>query len=60
MAKHQRAPMKFKGREAQKHVYSNGRAKNVWYYIFECPECGATKAPLMNTSRGKTFFCEGK
>jgi hypothetical protein len=56
---HERTEMAFVGKDAQKHRYSNGREKNVWYRVFKCPVCGAVKRPLQNTSRGKAFYCEG-
>lgn len=39
------------------HTYLSGRKARVWHFTFRCPDCGAEKYPLANTSRGKVFYC---
>jgi hypothetical protein len=61
-AHHAKTVMSYVGRAPSKHTYSNGRRKNVWHHVYQCPVCGCRKYPLSNPLRGRDvmFRCTGK
>lgn len=48
-----RVPVKSKPTKRFRHGF------NVWLRVMRCPKCGALRAPLANTTGGKTFTCTG-
>ena len=62
VAHHAKTVMIYVGSAPSKHTYSNGRRKNVWHCVYQCPVCGCLKHPLSNPLRGRDvmFRCTGK